>query len=185
MSKRKAGALTGGTGDVNPQWVSFTVLQSGTDLPTEVTLDLPINPSQVSVGNKAIVIELLKVQMIWSLDPTQSPSIPQRFAAVLLTKKPDIVASLSAIQTSTSHIISDQFLTLQAGAGSTVIGRQASNMYDLTDGAGHGIVLATKSVSGFVSTFNTLIANRVVFRLLYRYKQVGITEFLTLAQFQQ
>lgn len=182
MSKRKAPELTGGTGDVNPQWFSFVVLQTGNDAETTNTVDLPISPGQVSRGNKAVVIELLRVQFIWSLDPTQSPSIPQRWAALLGTRAP--VGALSASQSATDHIITDQFATIQAGAGSTVLGRQASLMYDLTDGVGHGLIIASKSVAGHISTFNTGIANRVVIRMLYRYKEVGLTEFLTMSQFQ-
>lgn len=184
MSKRKLATLTGGTNDINPQWFSFIALQTGNDVPVEISADLPINPSQISSPNEALIIECLKVQFIWSVDATQSPSNPQRWSAGLYSRNPATGVTLSSAQQGVSHIISDQFQTTQAGAGSTVVGFHTSRLYDITDGAGHGVVLATKAVTCLLSTLNTQISNRVVVRILYRYKRVGLTEFLTLAQFQ-
>lgn len=184
MSKRKANELTGGTGDVNPQWVGISVVQTGNDIFTEGGIDLPTNPQMLGRANHAVVLEFLRVQFIWAVDPTQSPATPQRWTAHLRTALIPSGQTNSAIQTSTTTIATDQFLTIQGGAGSTVMARQASVVYDMTDGAGHGVIVASKSIVLAVSTLNTLIANRVTCRILYRYKEVTITEFITLAQFQ-
>ena len=184
MAKRGAMSLTGGTGDVNPQWVAFTAVQTGNDVFLQQTFDLPTNPSMPVRSNKAMVLEFLRVQFLWSLDTTQSPATPQRHSAVLSTATVDIGAGLSTIQSSVNAITTDQFLTFQAGAGATVFTRDVAKVYDLTDGAGHGVIIASKSINLIISTFNTATSNRVVVRILYRYKEVTITEFITLAQFQ-
>ena len=185
MNKRKAVELTGGSGDVNPQWVGFSAVQGANDQFTETSFDLPVNPTMGGRANKAIVVEILRVQFIWALDATQSPSTPQRWSAHLQAGAGEGSILLSEIQTSTSTIIVDQALTIQAGAGSTVAFRDASTLYDLTDGAGHGVIVAAKNDTVGISTFNTAVSNRVTVRILYRYKEVGLTEFITLAQFQQ
>lgn len=184
MSKRKAPELTGGTGDVNPQWFGFVVLQSAADVFTEAQVPVPINPSMGARANRAIIIEILRVQFIWSLDTTQSPASPQRHTAYLRTALASGGASNSAIQIDPQTVATDQWITIQAGAGATVVGKDASVIQDLTDGAGHGLVIASQNLVLGISTINTLIANRVTVRILYRYKEVGLTEFITLAQFQ-
>lgn len=66
MSKRRRNDdpanLSGGTGDVNPQWIGAIVIQSAANIFTEVELPLPVPRSGLSVGeNRGIVIEVLKI----------------------------------------------------------------------------------------------------------------------------
>ena len=185
-NKRKAIELTGGTGDVNPQWFSVSAVQSGNDVFEEVSFDLPTNPSMLGQRpNKAVVMEFLRVQFIWALDVTQSPSTPQRWTAYIRLGLSPIGIGISGIQTDTRTLAVDQSTTVQAGAGSTVMYAPRSTVYDLTDGAGHGLIVASKSLTVGISTLNTVVTNRVTCRILYRYKEIGITEFITMAQFQQ
>lgn len=67
MASRRA--LTGGTGDVNPQQLSWHIAQSGNDATTTLAITLPVQrlPSQA----RAQVLEVLNVKY----DAT-SPTIP-------------------------------------------------------------------------------------------------------------
>lgn len=65
MASRRA--LTGGTGDVNPQFISFNVAQSGNDATTTLTLSVPIQ--RLSTGGRAQVLEVLCVK--YDSTPTQ------------------------------------------------------------------------------------------------------------------
>jgi len=57
MSSRRA--LTGGTGDVNPQALSWSITESGTDTTTVFTLNIPIQ--RLPQGRGAQVLEILRV----------------------------------------------------------------------------------------------------------------------------
>lgn len=185
MSKRKiAQVLTGGTGDVNPQWVAFGVVQSGNDIATTGSLALPISPSMVSRDDHALVIELLKVQFIWALDATQAPALPQQWLAILTTADVPSGVPESTLLTSTQTVVCHKTAAFQFGAGATIAVIDRAPVIDVTDGAGHGLVIAARNIFLTVLTTGTAISNRVTARMLYRYKEVRLTEYLTLAQFQ-
>jgi hypothetical protein len=56
---------------------------------------------------------------------------------------------------------------------------------DLTDNAGHGILIATDSIYGQVNSANTATTNTVYFKLLYRFKEVNLIEYVGIVQSQQ
>ena len=59
---------------------------------------------------------------------------------------------------------------------------------DLTDGAGHGILVATDSIflTGYVpSNWYTNGTNTVFVKLLYRWKDVSLAEYIGIVQSQQ
>jgi len=57
MSSRRA--LTGGTGDVNPQYISVALNQSAADSTNTFALNIPVQ--RLPTGGKAQVMEVLKV----------------------------------------------------------------------------------------------------------------------------
>jgi hypothetical protein len=56
---------------------------------------------------------------------------------------------------------------------------------DVTDGAGHGVLIATDSIYAQVNSANTATTNTVYFKLLYRFKEVNIIEYVGIVQSQQ
>lgn len=57
---------------------------------------------------------------------------------------------------------------------------------DLTDGAGHGMIVATPNVFLSIDSNNTADTNAVNCRMGYRFKNVGLQEYVGLAiQFGQ
>lgn len=57
-------ALTGGTGDVNPQQLFFRVAQTGADVNTETEIPLPVPRGYSSKKGYAIVLELLRSEVL-------------------------------------------------------------------------------------------------------------------------
>lgn len=57
--------------------------------------------------------------------------------------------------------------------------------YDLTDGAGHGILVATDNVFGQIVAAGTSVANTVRVKLMYRMKNVSLAEYVGIVQSQQ
>lgn len=55
---------------------------------------------------------------------------------------------------------------------------------DLTDGAGHGILIATDQLFLQIASNSTTIANEVAFKILYRWKNVPLSEYIGIVQSQ-
>ena len=73
------------------------------------------------------------------------------------------------------------------GTNITSIYRPPYNVdMDLTDGAGHGLLYANPNITFSCTQSNETIRLwtffNVVFRILYRYKKVGLTEYIGLVQ---
>lgn len=58
MATRRA--LTGGTGDVNPQFLSWNIVQTGNDATTTLSVRLPVQ--RLPSSGKAMVLEVLCVK---------------------------------------------------------------------------------------------------------------------------
>lgn len=71
MATRRA--LTGGTGDVNPQFLPFNIVQSGNDATTTLTINVPIQ--RLPTQGRAQVLEILTVKY-----DTSNFSIPSNAA---------------------------------------------------------------------------------------------------------
>lgn len=56
---------------------------------------------------------------------------------------------------------------------------------DLTDGAGHGYLVATDQIFAQVVSTTTSNSNTVSYKILYRWKNVGLAEYVGIVQSQQ
>lgn len=85
MSKRSRldNSLTGGTGDVNPQWLSGSVTQTANGATTTAKIVLPIQRLQGTSG-KSMVIEVLKV--VWESTLTGNAGVDYSMELTLSTK---------------------------------------------------------------------------------------------------
>ena len=185
MPKRgRSDGLTGGTGDVSPQWMSFAAVQSAADVATTTTQAVPVQ--RQNNRGKAQVMEALKV--IFEL-----PTFPATASAVEATDAHAIFLSTTSFG-ATATVWSEP----RVFAGWTRINQGAftaagtyQNAYDntkeqdLTDGAGHGILIATDNIFAQANSTLTGLVNTFRIKLLYRWKNISLAEYIGIVQSQQ
>lgn len=168
--------LTGGLGDVNPQTLTVDVVQTGTDELTAIRVAIP-RPRFIPSKGKSIVLEILRVQadkgtpFVSLLATQQEVSVEVSTSGNFGIAEPDVLVHFAWIRTLliASDFVKDQFEGLTR---------------DLSDGAGHGFLVGTDELVFRILSFNTEVTNRVVIRILYRYKAVDITEYIGIVQSQ-
>jgi len=218
----KGDTLTGGTKDVNPQLYRLTVatiapagapFTSAAPVPSvTATFPLPINRLQQKAG-KAIVVEILQARWDPIITSVFEPGMPaqQAFVTSTLSTAPQDNA-LSALATTIDYIDAVRFIQpsqeLAIGlppvpfALPMVISGYNNFTHpvyhDLTDGAGHGVLVATDNiylnisagltdldVAGFTSNVPKSSAFSAQCDLLYRFKEVTLQEYIGIVQSQQ
>lgn len=187
--KRGRGSLTGGTGDVNPQQYNIVLVQPGADLTDILTLPVPVYRFPLSKG-RAMVMEMLKID--WIIEDFVAGASQASIAAGISTSQ---VGSLTNGGSSTQ---ANQFNAMAlpttlacfsydylfaTGAGFAITSRIQER--DYTDAAGHGVLIATDQITVFLASTNTAISNRVVAKMLYRWKEVSLEEYIGIVQSQQ
>ena len=188
MKRARTGSdtLTGGTGDVNPQFLSDSAAQSGADTTTTSQLALPIQRIAANSPQQAVVMEVLK---IWA----QLPVFGDVANVAETSKSLNIIFSTRNTGT-TNQSLADPAVfavarTTQQGAW-TAAGSYAYQEFpivviDLTDGAGHGILIATDSIFIQVVSAATGNTNTAQFKIMYRWKRVSLAEYIGIVQSQQ
>lgn len=218
MKRSKTDRLTGGTDDVNPQWfkintdiaVNQTINPGGTLLRRRVQrFNLPVQRINQSDKNTATVIEVLKVRWSWALSysSVSANEAPQSTTtAGYLSTAPlaDDVNQPQLRGTTVDWFSRDDFVqpfNVSGGPDPLYTGyAQASPeqpiIHDLTDGDGHGILVATDAVNLLLSaTFTnestsgggslTWGDSQLACEILYRYKKVSLTEYIGIVQSQE
>jgi len=59
------------------------------------------------------------------------------------------------------------------------------DLFDYTDGAGHGMLIATDQIFVLLQSANTTQQNTAECRILYRWKNIGLQEYVGIVQSQQ
>jgi len=172
MATRRA--LTGGTGDVNPQWFTMNATESATDTTTTEAFPIPIQ--RLPSGRGAQVMEIFKVfwwpgNAIVETDNTTTIVLSTRNWGTTAVPFSDS----STIARFRRHVI----ITT---SGSSV--EDEPYCMDLTDGAGHGMLVATDNLYVQIISANTGQVVDAVLRLLYRWKNVGLSEYVGIVQSQ-
>ena len=166
--------ITGGTGDVNPQILLVPVTQSAADVATTVEVILPIARLPTRKG-RAIVFELLKVYGNFGtlLGIASSSSL----RALVSTSLQNAVA-----QPRTFYI--DSIENHQQSAVGFQL-QKTTHIVDFTDGAGHGLLIATDTLFCELESTITSTTNSYTWRFLYRFKEVDLVEYIGIVQSQQ
>lgn len=182
--KRANDQLTGGSNDVNPQEFVIVGVQSGNDVTTVIQQPLPIPRLPTRQGYN-LVIEVLSVQFYWTNGLVPVAGTAQTIVFNLTTNP-------NAISTVIGHLsdprsIARWFAQSALLGGGTATPFQVENdaRFDLTDQAGHGILLATDNVFLQLGSATTGQANQAVCRFQYRWKEVTLTEYIGIVQSQQ
>lgn len=218
MKRKGAGdRLTGGTNDVNPQWYKADTSLSNTTAagPGGVIVRnrvqrflLPVNRINQTQANTATVMELLKVRWSWKNTvsfPSGSEVPFSTSTSAYLSTAPvaDDILNPQSRGTTIDWVSFDDFVQpfLVNVISNTYAGYDQSTPllpveHDLTDGDGHGVLVATDAVNLLLRTAITnetvagggnviLDASTVLCEVLYRYKTVSLTEFIGIVQSQE
>jgi len=186
MPKRgRSDSLTGGTGDVNPQWFNlFSTNNPGTSY-TETGFPVPVQ--RLPESNRAQVMEILKVE--WGLGAQTNIialTAAAFFSAYVTTRSFGTAEPLGTQQNGT--VIAkwnlNYYFGTAVGATQTL---QTPYVVDLTDGQGHGLLVATDNVYlGYLQTAAAEpISGTFTCRLLFRWKNIGLPEYIGIVQSQQ
>lgn len=167
-------AISGGTLDVNPQWFTMVATQSAADTTTTTTFPIPIQ--RLPNSGRAQVMEILKIQ--WQLPaPVEADSSIQGF-----------MSTSSFGTTATSFNEPRVFTFISAFARITTSGtffQITPVISDVSDGAGHGFLVATDNLFLQVVSAGTSLANTITAKVLYRWKNVNLAEYIGIVQSQQ
>lgn len=187
--------LTGGSRDVNPQWMNLNVVQPGTDLNVTQMFPLPVQRLQQKSG-KSLVMEILKIG--WDLPLiVPSASAITSVAAFLTTKDPSAqpIAGVSPVfffdlRKAGTTLDYNNRVIIASSSSTPVVYEDDPIYHDMTDDAGHGILVATDNL--FLSFFSIIgassgtgLISNVLCRILYRWKEVTLQEYIGIVQSQQ
>lgn len=190
-------ALTGGTLDVNPQWWTLGKLKqtAPNSIITEAIL-VPVNRYPQGKSGRVNVIEVLKVMWETYVYPLWVDNGQVHLAGVtatLSTRNPGGNYPVMEDPSVIDFVVKDWYTSGSAGtatqtAATTWVDEEPI-IHDLTDGAGHGLLIAsdqiylTLATNGMSNEANLL--GEVKCKILYRYKQVSLTEYIGIVQSQQ
>lgn len=183
MKRGRKDQLTGGSGDVNPQIITITAVQPGNDAPVVVRQPLPI-PRLPTAPGRNLVIELLAVDY-YRLTTSYNASTVSSWLVALTTSPSLKTSSLAALQDPQLLEAWYSQLVTPAGAVNEPFQVETDRWQDLTDQAGHGVLVASDFINVGFYTSATGAPNVCVLKLYYRWKDVSLTEYIGIVQSQQ
>lgn len=185
MKRGRGDQLTGGSGDVNPQTFVIHGLQTAADTTTIIQQPLPI-PRLPTRPGKNLVIELLALDY-YHVNPTIVGTTTTLYLFDVTTQ-PNAFASI-ALATQDARSLDMWYkgeLTAVAVANIVAVYQPVLDYHsDLTDEAGHGLLVATDNLYLHVMSQNTQAATEVAVHVTYRWKEVSLTEYIGIVQSQQ
>jgi len=199
---KTSSTLTGGTGDVNPQWYRLAIpsqpqvsASAGTVVVGNATVTYPTPvPKFPEKKDRAIVMELLKI--MWAPDQVFNPVSAQAGKSTLTAQL--LTASSPTVIPSNDGRVVD-FCIINEGVsvatGGPVFFGEVSTLpiiHDLTDETGHGVLIATDNITLVAQAAATGIGGsatvtgwQCVAFLLYRFKEISLAEYIGIVQSQQ
>ena len=187
MAKRqRTASLTGGTGDVNPQYLSGVLTMSAANTVTTLTLGTPIVRVGPQSGGRATIMEVLKV--FADLPPIDLDAATATDRIIRLAFSTTSFGTTNALLGETrvfaafEHRVRNAFTA--AGTGTLDVDNSPKT-FDMTDGAGHGVLVATDNIFIQGMTQNQTGVGVFQFKILYRFKTVDLAEYIGIVQSQQ
>ncbi len=182
MKRGRGDQLTGGSGDVNPQEFVVRATQTAADTTAQSQLPLPI-PRFPTQPGKNLVIEALWVDYFHVNANFPGGAATSHTVAQISTNS---TVPASVIAALIDPKVIDSWFKSEVVATGVGFGEAFSYYHsDLTDQAGHGVLIATDNLFANVVSSNTGVANDVVMRIGYRWKTVTLTEYIGIVQSQQ
>lgn len=176
--------VTGGSGDVNPQFMNIAWVPASAGTTETIGVVAPISRMATHEG-RANVMEILKVffQVPAISVLASATEINRTFRAMLSTQSHG--ATLTGMEA--PDVFATCWMCHQGAfsAGGTY-GETQPEVYvvDLTDGAGHGVLIATDTIHTQLAGTASL-ATSFRCKILYRVKEVGMMEYIGIVQSQQ
>jgi hypothetical protein len=165
--------LTGGTGDVNPQPLVAACTQSSADTTTTATTVLP---NLIAAGAAPRIVELLKATFVF---PNTIVEVDGSISASLSTSS----FGTTSASPGDPRVLAFANRAYAITTSGSVVNNNAVE-YDLSDGAGHGVLVGGQNLFLQVASSGTSAANTVYCRLLYRWKGVTMVEYVGIVQSQ-
>lgn len=187
MPKRGSESLTGGTGDVNPQWFNMTSAANITASFATTTVPTPINKFPEGSG-RVVIMEVLKAYLYINAGTLVAfvTGNDYNLEAWITTKNFATTAPTNAADGTILAKFQREWLATAADAGR--ITNDYPFVIDLTDGAGHGMLVATDNLYLGIRGGSATVpytSTTVSCKILYRFKKVSLQEYIGIVQSQQ
>jgi len=149
---------------------------------TEVSVPIPKTGFNIPRG-KALVMELLKFYAdtpAWDANPAAGGNVALAVIQLATGIQPTYLPSSGQVLAFYSKEYRGAFTA--AGSYSSVASEPM--VYDCTDGAGHGVLIATDRFIVGATTGNYAAAATFQWKALYRFKLVSVEEYIGIVQAQ-
>lgn len=185
--KRGGDQLTGGSKDVNPQvLVTATVTSTVADNFAQIGVPLPI-PRLPTKSGKNLVMEFLYVDFAFTTLAIHVSAFDQYYLDIgtrsNFVRSNGLTGIIQGMQDPTT-IAYYRFAIITPATNDTVE-VPVDKRIDLTDGAGHGILVATDQCTVSVNSDSTGAVCGGFARVTYRWKEVSLVEYIGIVQSQQ
>lgn len=182
MKRRGKDALTGGTKDVSPQLLTASLTMTAANTFTSGSIVMPQNKFQ-SAKDTAIVVECLKI----FFNLAEADANPAAAGSVLVASATLSTRQLTAILPGDSTVFG--FCDKNIRGAFTAAGTYGTAYFDpycmdVTDGDGHGVLIATDQIFLAMNTIGYTAAGGVVMKMLYRFKEISLPEYIGIVQSQ-
>jgi len=180
---RSKDALTGGTGDVNPQTMQYLMNPAISGTSEEWALMTPF-ARMPRVGNMVTIMEIIKVEYWFPGTPTPGGAGFQGRMILYCSTRPDS-GGLHMPGCIDQAILEYDIPTAALWGGVSTTDRVVR--HDMTDGQGHGMLVATDAiyVGGIGNAVLWIHNTGAGVRIWYRFKNVSLTEYIGIVQSQQ
>lgn len=189
MKRARSDSLTGGTGDVNPQYIAGAMLVTTPGTLYQQAINLPVFREATGSG-KAWVCELIRMYVDMPEVIDVAVATTQRNFRMALTTSPTTGAAGIPFIDSTTCIafFKAEILNLGSALGTGAVGgtygANSILTWDFTDGAGHGLLVGTDNVFVTADMLNYSSPRTVRYKILYRFKKVSLQEYIGIVQQQ-
>jgi hypothetical protein len=167
--------LTGGTRDIKPQLLSFAASQTVADTTATTVQSIPVLRNFQSGPGRAQLVEILRVYAIFP----NNVAVDSAITVLLGTKN---FGATGQVPSEPSIFFASKFQFELVTSGATAVFHD--RVWDLTDGAGNGILVATDNIFAQIISVTTGVANTVHFKILYRISGASVTEYVGIVQGQ-
>lgn len=180
MKRSRKDQLTGGSHDVNPQLITVRATMTAANTAISILQTIPIPRLPTKEGTN-LVLELLGVEY-FALDDQFTVARNQMLALLSTTSSTSPTIG-QALQDPRS--LSQFFRSMQVFTAASGLDFKAQFYDDLTDGAGHGLLLATDQFYIQLYSVGQVTADDYVLKIAYRWKIVSLVEYIGIVQSQQ
>lgn len=171
---------------MNPQYLNGIVTLSAANTATTVTLGTPIVRVGPQTDGQAVILEILKVFALMPVTDLDAAAATTRVFNLFFSTVSFGTGAVAFDDPRVFAGFNRQIRNAFTATGTGTLDESTDpQVYDCTDGAGHGILIATDNIFIQGSTTNQTGASSFPFKILYRFKRVSLVEYIGIVQSQQ